>query len=481
MGNEFVAPVVGLSPTGDAVVKTDEKVIFVPGGIPEQTIRGRMIRKKKKVFFGETLEVLKKSPHERLPLDKHFGDFGGSPWQTIDEKEQEKWKFQFVVDAFLRIGKLEIPEIEPLLGSPQKTEYRNKMEFSFGYERMRTQTAEDGSKTHYDENPGLGFHRRGNWKEIARITESCLAKPLFFEIARIIENFALASTLPVWNPLARRGFWRNVVVRHSPNTGEILVEILVFEEKSAEFWADLVTQLREAFPEIIGILQTVHNGCSVVKSEAPTIPLLGRDFYREKLAERDFCISHNAFFQVNIPAAENLVKTISDFLNIQQHETLLDLFCGSGALGIAAGKSAKKLVGIELNANAILDARKNAEINNMKNVEFLAGDAAKILATVSQDFDAAIVDPPRAGLDKKAQSLIANLPARRIVMVSCNPATLARDLAEITPNKWKIARIRPVDLFPQTPHTETVVLLERAEEDISPEDFSEKVLGMETA
>jgi len=461
MGNEFLAPVFGLSPTGDAVVKIDTKVIFVPGAVPEQRIRGRISQQKKKVFFGEILEVLEKSPHERLPLDAHFGDFGGASWQIIDEKEQEKWKFRFVADAFLRIGKLDIPEIEPILGSPDKTEYRNKMEFSFGYERMRTTTDEDGTKTHHDESPGLGFHRRGNWREITRVTESCLAKPLFFGIAGLVENFALASGLPVWNPLARKGFWRNLVVRYSPNTGEILVEIFVFEEKSAEFWSVLMADLRNAFPHIVGIMATVHNGLSVADRDAPTTVLWGRDFYRETLAECNFCVSHAAFFQVNVGAAENLVATISDFLKIREDETLLDLFCGSGTLGIAVGKKAKKLVGIELNTKAVADARKNSAENQMKNVEFLAGDAAKILATIPRDFDAAIVDPPRAGLDKKAQSLIANLPAKRIVMVSCNPATLARDLAEITPGKWKIARIRPVDLFPQTPHVEAVVLLER--------------------
>ncbi len=461
MGNEFIATVCGLSPTGDAVVKREEKVIFVPFGVPGQKIRGRIVRQKKRIFFGEILEVLEKSPHERSPLDPHFLDFGGAPWQIINEQEQEKWKFQFVADAFQRIGKFENCIIDPLVKSPISTGYRNKMEFSFGYEKMETITAEDGTKTHHDTNPGLGFHRRGNWREISKITQSCLAKPLFFEIARRIEAFALCSGLPVWNPLARKGFWRNVVVRNSFYTGEILVEIFIFEKKSSEFWEELVTSLRADFPEISGILQTVHDGLSVADKNAFSEILFGRDFYHEQLGNCHFCVSHAAFFQVNVSAAENLVSTIADFLDLQADETLLDLFCGSGTLGIAVGKNAKKVVGIEMNEKAIADAQKNAKENAMKNAEFYSGDAGKVLSGLSRNFTAAIVDPPRAGLGKRAQKLIAELPAKKIAMVSCNPATLARDLSEIIPGKWQIIRICPIDLFPQTPHVETVVLLER--------------------
>jgi 23S rRNA (uracil1939-C5)-methyltransferase len=491
VGDTFQAEVMGLSPTGDGVVKTDSKVIFVPLAIPGQKIVGKIIRRKKRVFFGETEEVIKKSPHEENPKDPEFPHHGGAPWQCIEYKEQLKWKEQFVRDAFERIAGIQDPPVEEIVESPITERYRNKMEFSFGHSQMRTETDEQGNKTHFDEQPGLGLHRRGNWREIVRITDTCLASKEMMNIKDTIEHFAMETGKPVWNPIRNTGFWRHVTVRESHRTGEMLINIQVAEEMDDDFWEPLRKRFSQEstspdhpftkewsspcfskrglggdFSQIIGITITVYGGNSVAPFDAPTKTIFGRDHFFERFCGLVFKISHNAFFQVNTESAEKLTETIAEYAGLHGSEHVLDLFCGTGSLGLSVAKHCQSVTGIEVIASAIRDAQENAKRNEVQNTEFIAGPVENVLPEVLQrkHFDAVIVDPPRAGLTKKARKLIGNLPVKKIILVSCNPATLARDLLQFEEMSWKLKRARAHDLFPHTPHVETVAEIVKNEE-----------------
>lgn len=460
VGDILESEVLGLSPTGDGVIKVDGRVIFLPLAVPGQTVRFEIKKRKKKVFFAKILEVLKKTPHEVSPLDPEFPHHGGAPWQHITYDEQLKWKEQFVIDALERIGGIKNPPVDNIAESPATIRYRNKMEFSFGHSRMRTETAEDGTKTHFDEDPGLGLHRRGSWREIVRITDTCLASKNILHVRKIIEDFALNSKKPVWNPIQRKGFWRHVTVRESIRTEELFINIQVSEKAEKAFWEPLVSLLKnsEKSSQIVGITLTFFGGVSVAPPNTPITILFGRNHFFEEFCDLRFSISQNAFFQVNTPSAEKLVDTIAEFAGLDGTEDVLDLFCGTGSLGLSVARKSKSVTGVEIIESAVKDAKRNAKANGVENTEFIAGGVETVLPEILErkTFDAVIVDPPRAGLPKKARQTLASLPVKKMILVSCNPATLARDLLELEEVGWKLAKARPHDLFPHTPHVETV-------------------------
>lgn len=455
--------VVGLSPDGSGVVKDEGRVVFLPLAVPGQVVEYRLTHRKKNAFFGEVTDILQHSPAEVPPFDPEFPRHGGAPWQHIAYAEQLKWKEQFVKDAFLRIGHFEDAPIEAITKSPVTERYRNKMEFSFGYGSVRVRTAPDGSKTFYDEDPGLGLHKRGNWKEIVRISDTLLAGTKMLGVRALVEAFALESGWPVWNPLPQKGGWRELIVRESVRTGECLVEITYGRDEPAELFLPLAERLKSEIPGLVGVLVTYAAGDSVVPPETPKTVIWGRDHYFEAFCGLTFKISAGAFFQVNTAAAESLAATVADFADLHNQEHLLDLFCGTGTLGLAIAHNAASLTGIELSAAAVADARENAQRNGITHAEFFCGPAEILLkeTVARKHFHTVIVDPPRAGLPKKAREILTEIPADRMVMVSCNPATLARDLLEICPHGWQLTKVRPHDLFPHTPHVETVAVLER--------------------
>lgn len=463
MSATFTGTVSALSPDGNGIVKNDGRVVFIPLAIPGQVIEFRIAHQKKQAFFGEIITVIQASPQQIPATDPEFPLHGGAPWQTIDYGEQLRWKEQFVHDAFLRIGKIENAPIENIIPSPQTERYRNKMEFSFGYSSIRVKTDDDGNKTFFDENPGLGLHKRGNWREIVRVTDTILASKKMLVARGIVEKFALDSCLPVWNPLPQKGFWRELIVRESVRTRECLLELTIGGKQPASFFESLADRLKQAIPELVGLLVTFHERDSVVPVDAKKTVIFGRDHYFEEFCGLTFKVSAGAFFQVNTLAAEKLTKTIVEFAGLSGSEALLDLFCGTGTQGLALAKQAGSLTGIEIVEAAVRDARENAIANGIKNAEFHCGPAEILMPELiaKRHFHTVIVDPPRAGLPKKARQLLAELPAERIIMVSCNPATLARDLAEMIPAGWQLEKVRPHDLFPHTPHVETVVMLKR--------------------
>ncbi len=456
--------VMALSPDGSGVVRADDgKVVFVPLTVAEDEIEFRITSRKKKAFFGEVISITSPSPHRTPAPDPEFPAHGGAPWQMIAYPEQLKWKEQFVRDGFERIAKIPVPFLEPIVASPITERYRNKMEFSFGHEKVGMTILPDGSKQFCDESPGLGLHRRGNWREIVRITDTILAPREMIEVNKIIENFALASKLPVWNPFPNKGFWREAMVRFSHSTGELLIRLTVGMQTDADFFIPLAKILQEKITGFVGLVVTTYNGVSVAPPNTPSVVIAGKNSYHEHFCGLNFEVASDAFFQVNTPAAESLVASIAEFAELSGTEHVLDLFCGTGAIGLALAKKCQSVTGIELVESAVEIARTNAAQNNIHNAEFFAGAAEEILGKIAQQkhFDTAIIDPPRAGLPKKARQILAELAADKLVMVSCNPATLARDIADLQPFGWKLVRVRAHDLFPHTPHVETVALLTR--------------------
>ncbi len=460
--NTITGLVTGLSPNGNGVVKSDGKVFFIPLAVPGQTIEFRKTHKKKRAFFGEIIKIVEQSPHTVEPFDPQFPAHGGAPWQHIDYQTQLEAKQGFVEDALRRIGGFAELNIDTIVESPVCERYRNKMEFSFGYGSMRVENDWEGNKTWYDESPGLGLHKRGSWREIVSISDTILASEKMMLAKQVAEEFALESGLPVYNPQTNKGFWRSVTVRESVRTGEMLIHFLVSEYRSDEYWQNAARKFEKRIKNITGILVSEYNGVSVPPSDTPIRTITGKPQYTEIFCGLHFSVSAPSFFQVNTPAAEKLIHTIAEFTNVQPGDHLLDLFCGTGSIGLALAKNNGVAVsGIELNEAAVEDAKINAERNKIDTAHYYAAAVEAVLPDLLEKahFQNVVVDPPRAGLHKKARKTIAQIAVKQLIFVSCNPATLARDLLELSEYGWQPQKVRPHDLFPHTPHVETVALL----------------------
>ena len=550
IGDIFTAEITQLEPHGCGVCLVKNKntgtsdvpvlqVVFVPLGIPGQTIVGQVNRKKKRSFWAEIIEIKKQSAHFVEPKEASFPQTGGALWQHISYDEQLKWKQQFVHDALTRLGGFVNPPILPIVPSPITERYRNKMEYSFGCEIRTVKTHEDGSKTFTDKNPGLGLHRRGNWREIVRIDDSILAPRVSTQILQVIEDFVLNSPLAplnkggeadVWNPLPSKGFWREVVIRTSQK-GEVLIHLKVNSVGMKELKNEvgtghdpvastgqalsvrkilqpLVQILTEKFLQIISIGVTDYQG-QVSNQDDGYDLLYGQPYLHENFAALRFQVSALAFFQVNTLAAEKLIEVIEALGDFQKDQILLDLYCGTGTLGLALSSKVGSVYGIEIIADAIRDAEQNAKRNDIQNCHFFAGSVEDSLPEVLREITnqsmtndecgqnegvkelknesvkleevganpcirsnrkseienrklVALVDPPRAGLTKQARKFLRDLPCQKMIMVSCNQTTLARDLQYLGEYGWQLKQVQPVDLFPHTPHVEAVAVVERA-------------------
>ena len=355
-------------------------------------------------------------------------------------------------------------EILPILPSPEIFRYRNKMEFSCGYESMKTEIKDD-KRVYYDEGFGLGFHPEGNWSIVMNIEDALIASEEMNGLRKICLELMKSTKEKPRNPKIHSGFWRGVIFRQTKSTGEVQINFIVAKAKTKMFWARILDSILESAKEqnikISGILQTAHEG----KSEAINNPeikvLYGKETFEEKLEEFIFEVSPFSFFQTNTLGAEILYKKIREFVGEKDDLRILDLFCGTGSIGIFCSEKAKEIVGIEMVEEAVEMAKRNAEKNGVKNTTFYAGKAEKVLYEIpDQEFDVAIIDPPRSGIHPKALKFITTkLKAKHLVFVSCNPATLARDLEYMESEGWKTKKLQTVDMFPHTPHMECVSLL----------------------
>ncbi len=453
--------VIDISTEGKAITKHEGLVAFIEGAVPGDVIDAEIYRKKKNFLEGRMIRLVKASPHRVVPVCEHFGNCGGCKWQNLAYSEQLIYKQKYVHDAFTRLGKLDFPEITPILGNKDPYFYRNKLEYSFSNKRWLT-PAEMAEDTVFENRKGLGYHISGMFDKVLDINNCYLQPEPSNSIRNEVKRYAHEHNLSFFDIRNQTGFLRTLMIR-STSTGEVMVILAVYEWLEKELFA-LLDFLKQRFPEITS-LQYTHNAKANDTLAGLDIKVYdGRDHISEEMEGLKFKISPRSFYQTNSLQAYNLYKVTREFAGLQGHETVYDLYTGTGTIAnFVAGKAAK-VVGVEYVEDAIADARLNSSNNNITNTSFFAGDLKDVM---SEEFvkqngrpHVIITDPPRAGMLEDVVKAILNAAPDRIVYVSCNPSTQARDLA-LMKESYEIKKVQPVDMFPQTTHVENVVLLEK--------------------
>ena len=444
----------------------DGKVVFVENVVPGDIVDLRITKNKKSFAEGKMTRLVSPSPLRIEPFCTHFGVCGGCKWQMLPYEQQLQYKQQQVGEQMRRIGHVSLPEMEPISGSPIQRFYRNKLEFTFSSKRYRTN---DEINAAGDEElapeQGLGFHAPGLFDKVVPIDFCHLQSEPTNRIRNLLRDYTTTHQLPYYDFRAHTGYMRNLMIRVT-TTGEVLVNLVLNEDDEATR-KPMLDFLLEQVPEISTLCYTVNRKWNDSIYDQEVITYYGSGFITEKLEDFVFNISPKSFFQTNSYQAEELYRITRDFAGLTGSEVLYDLYCGTGSIGIFCSKNAKKIIGIEVVEQAIEDAKVNAAQNNIEHALFYAGDVSDIC---TDDFfkehgkpDVIITDPPRAGMSEKLVQQLIKMRAPRIVYVSCNPATQARDLALLA-DTYHIKRMRPVDMFPHTHHIENVVLLELNEE-----------------
>lgn len=448
---------------GKAIARREGIVHFVDGGVPGDTVRAEIRKKKKKHVEARVAEILEPSPLRVQPLCTYFGDCGGCKWQHLAYEEQVRSKNQHVRDAFERLGKVPYGLMEPTLPCENSYWYRNKMEFSFGNSRWLTD-AEIASGVEYDRDFALGLHVPGRFDKVLDVQQCFLQSDISNHIVNAVRMAAKERNVVPFETRMHTGFLRNLVVRTASATGEIMV-ILVTSPPLLDEEHDMVRWLAETFTEQFREVTTVVHAISTSKASVaggePHV-LKGDGAITEELLGVKFRISPFSFFQTNTRQAERLFRTALDYAQIQPDHVVWDLYCGAGSIALCAASSARRVIGIEVVESSVADARANAANNGINNVDFYLEDMQKAAAgdLLSQlpAPDVVIVDPPRAGLHPDVVQKLMDIAAPVIVYVSCNPTTQARDCALLA-EMYDVEKIMPVDMFPQTYHIESVARL----------------------
>ncbi|MEO8515095.1 MAG: 23S rRNA (uracil(1939)-C(5))-methyltransferase RlmD [Flavobacterium sp.] len=447
---------------GVSVAKApDGKVIFISNVVPGDVVDVQTFKKRKAYYEGKAINFHEYSEHRTEPVCEHFGVCGGCKWQNMKYDQQLFYKNNEVYNNLKRIGKIEMPEFEPILGSEKQFFYRNKMEFGFSNARWMTE-AEIKSDQDFDDKNALGFHIPKMWDKILDITKCHLQEDPSNEIRNEIRRFAIENDLAFFNPRNHEGFLRTLMIR-TASTGEIMVLIQFFEENKKQREL-ILNHLAEKFPQITS-LQYVINGKQNDTIYDQDVKLFkGRDYILEEMEGLKFSINAKSFYQTNSEQAYELYKITREFAGLTGNELVYDLYTGTGTIAQFVSKNAKKVIGVEAVPEAIADAKENAKRNNITNCEFFVGDMKNVFndafIKTHGHPDVIITDPPRDGMHADVVKQILNIAPEKVVYVSCNSATQARDLA-LMDELYKVTRVRPVDMFPQTHHVENVVLLEK--------------------
>jgi 23S rRNA (uracil1939-C5)-methyltransferase len=447
---------------GVSVAKApDGKVVFIPNVVPGDVVDVQTFKKRKAYYEGKAVKFHEFSEHRVDPICEHFGVCGGCKWQNMNYEQQLFYKHNEVKNHLQRIGKIELPELDPILGSEKKFFYRNKMEFSFSNSRWLTEAEIDSTEDLGNRN-ALGFHIPKMWDKILDIKKCHLQEDPSNAIRNEVRDFANANNLTFFNPREHSGLLRTLMLR-TASTGEIMLLIQFFENDKANREL-LLDHLYEKFPQITSLQYVVNNKANDTLYDQDIKLYKGRDYILEEMEGLKFSINAKSFYQTNSDQAYELYKITRDFAGLTGNETVYDLYTGTGTIAQFVSKKAKKVIGVESVPDAIKDAKANAERNNIDNCEFFVGDMKVVFndAFIAQHGqpDVIITDPPRDGMHKDVIEQIMKIAPEKVVYVSCNSATQARDLA-LMDEKYKVTRVRPVDMFPQTHHVENVVLLER--------------------
>lgn len=447
---------------GVSVAKApDGKVVFIPNVVPGDVVDVQTFKKRKAYYEGKAVKFHEFSEHRVDPICEHFGVCGGCKWQNMNYDQQLFFKHNEVKNHLQRIGKIDLPEFEPILGSEKQFFYRNKMEFSFSNSRWLTE-AEIGSDEDLGNRNALGFHIPKMWDKILDIKKCHLQEDPSNAIRNEVRDFANANGLTFFNPREHSGLLRTLMLR-TASTGEIMLLIQFFEDDKANREL-LLDHLYAKFPQITSLQFVVNNKANDTIYDQDVQLYKGRNYILEEMEGLKFSINAKSFYQTNSDQAYELYKITREFAGLTGNETVYDLYTGTGTIAQFVSKKAKKVIGVESVPDAIKDAKANAERNNIDNCEFFVGDMKVVFndAFIAQHGqpDVIITDPPRDGMHKDVIEQILKIAPEKVVYVSCNSATQARDLA-LMDEKYKVTRVRPVDMFPQTHHVENVVLLER--------------------
>lgn len=444
---------------GKSLARVEGKVIFVENTIPGDEVDVLLQKNKKDWGEGIALHFHKYSDLRVEPFCQHFGVCGGCQWQMLPYSQQLRYKEQQVSDNLKRIGKVALPELMPIIGAGQTTRYRNKMEYTFSNKRFLLAEELNNPEVTPEENVA-GFHARGFFDKVVPIYECHLQEEPTNFIRLAILEYARQHALSHYDIRNHTGFLRNLLIRIA-TTGEIMVNIVVgYEDKKTRL--PLLEFVETRFPEITTLLYTINTKRNDSLIDLNPVVFKGKGYIVEKLEDFQFKISPKSFFQTNTRQGEKLYQVTREFAELNGTQTVYDLYCGTGSIGIFVSKLAKKIVGVEVVEDAIADARENALLNNLSNAAFFAGDVIDICNDTFFDThgrpDVIITDPPRAGMHEKLVKKLLDIAAPVIVYVSCNPATQARDLALLN-EKYAVTKIQPVDMFPHTLHIENVVQL----------------------
>lgn len=456
---------------GKCIFHYDDKVVFVPFCVPGDVVDVQITKKKHSFMEGRVERIISYSKVRETPMCEHFGICGGCKWQNLPYEEQLKAKQQQVFDQLTRIGKVELPPFQPILGSVKTKEYRNKLEFGCANKRWYTKEEiaalppkEEGQEGNLSES-AIGFHITGAFDKIYPIKKCWLMDDLHNEIRNEISRYAKENSISFYDIRAQHGLLRDLMLRNS-NTGEfmLLVQFHYDEEGDEQKAMQLLQHIADTFPQITSLIYVDNQKGNDTFGDLELTTFKGTDFIYETMEDLKFKVGPKSFYQTNTDQAYHLYCVARSFAQLTGSELVYDLYTGTGTIANFVAHQAKQVIGIEYVPEAIEDAKENSHVNGINNTLFYAGDMKDIL---TDDFiqehgqpDVIITDPPRAGMHADVVKVILNASPKRIVYVSCNPATQARDL-QLMDADYKVAAVQPVDMFPHTPHVENVVLLER--------------------
>ena len=465
-GSIIVLTIDSLAFGGRGVARVDDFVIFVDGALPGQVVRAEVRKRKKNFAEAKLLEIIRQSPNYVKPVCEHFGECGGCLLQNLDYQAQLKNKREQVVDSLTRLGNLKLITVEPTLPSPDLYFYRNKMEFSFSRRRWLSNQDIASGAVLEQEGLFLGLHAKGFYEKVVDIRQCHLLSERSNQILDSVREFARQSGLPAYSTRDHCGFWRFLVIREGKNTGDLMVNVITAWHEP-EFIERLAKVLQEKSLQITSLVNSISGKKASVAFGEKEVLLAGKPSIRERIGEHEFEISANSFFQTNTRQAENLYNIAFEYAELGGNELVFDLYSGAGTIAIHLAKHAREVIGFEVIPSAIDDAHRNLEINGVTNCRFVAIDLKDLLANIESTIneygrpDVIIIDPPRTGMHPKTVRAITELNPQRIVHVSCNPTTLARDLSLLCEEYYQVTKVQPVDMFPHTAHIEVVAQLRR--------------------
>lgn len=449
----------GIAAEGKAITRIEDIVVFVPYCVPGDVVDLQVTKKKHSFMEARVIEYKSYAPQRCQPVCKHYGTCGGCKWQILPYSEQLRYKQQQVVDNLTRIGKVQLPEIRPIIGSEKVYHYRNKLEFTFADHQWLTT---EEMKAGVPFQPGLGFHMPNCFDKVMQVDECHLMDPLNDAIRNGVYRFAVEHGMTFYNEHSHSGQLRNLMIRNNEQ-GEYMV-VVVFGDELTKEGEGLLQYLRDEFKQIISLQYVINEKFNDTIGDLEVHVFYGQEAIIEQMEGLRFKVGPKSFYQTNTEQAYELYKVVREFAGLTGKELVFDLYTGTGTIANFVAKKAKQVIGIEYVPEAIEDAKLNAAFNGLANTLFFAGDMKDILTQAFVNEygkpDVIITDPPRAGMHEDVINTILFAAPERIVYVSCNPATQARDL-NLLDGAYEVVAVQPVDMFPHTQHVENVVLLKK--------------------